>query len=158
MSRERLDEEQAAVEAVLQSLDPAASSLELARVMYLAGRASARPSGTTQRQLPRGWFWPCTSAVLLVLCVALGCAWMLGGRPQVIERVQYVQRESPTTPGPPSVPATATADGAERTWRRYEQLRRLVAREGLDALPELDLRAAPWAGGDNSGLERLFEG
>jgi hypothetical protein len=88
----------------------------------------------------------------------LGSAWLFRGEPQVIHRVQYVQRELPTTPGPPSVPATATADGAERTWRRYEQLRRLVARDGLDALPDLDLRAAPWAGGDDSGLERLFDG
>jgi hypothetical protein len=158
MSQERIDEDLTAVEAILRGLDPAASSLDLPQVMYLAGRASARRRGAA------GWFWPCTSAALLVLAVTFATAWMSSSQPEVIRQIVYVQRKAPSAVVAEPVEAAPAPDESKRAWEQYREVRRIMLTGGLDALPETDwappveIRSPPWDDPYDATLNRLLGG
>lgn len=141
------------VEAAMGSLSPAPGRLDRDRVMYLAGRASARPAPLARAG------WPALAAGLAALALAEGFA--LSGRPgaRVVERVVYVPAPPPApapekapavVPGPQDeggpAPERRLADGRapgrlpflalSRAETDYQRLRTRLLRDGADALPE----------------------
>jgi hypothetical protein len=130
------DAEQAACEALLKGLVPAPISIDRDRLMFRAGRAS----------LPRrGWAWPCATAGLAVVSVALGAVLWLRPEPRPVERTVYVKTAAPAPHAPysPTVtPAPAPkhepiAEAAEPPVdvANYLHVRGQVLRWGVDALP-----------------------
>lgn len=156
MSQDPVDEELVKVEAWLRSLDLAASRVDFAETMFLAGRASA----TAERSRPRGrhGLWPWATAVSAVAALAFAALWAAGGKPHVVERVGYeterpqvVQAQAASPAANPTVGATGPRAGpgdeaplaglAARNWQEYAELRRLALRQGLGGLPEVQWRS-----------------
>jgi hypothetical protein len=130
-----LPEDLKSIEAALGGLTPAFSSIDRDRLMYLAGRSSARQSSRIVRL-----GWPLATAALALISVTLGSLWLAGDRGGT--RIVYVNvkdRSEPTT-------AVAAAPGneldANRDRQSYFQLRNVVLVRGVDALPE-PAQAAP---------------
>ena len=120
------------LEAQLQALKPTPGGLDRDRILFRAGRASARGPGR--------YLWPGVSGVLALTTVALAVA--LAIRPEPSERVVYV--EVPRAAPPPQeqrppgaideVPAPTPPEKALLTGGRSLMERQLL-RWGLDALP-----------------------
>lgn len=167
------------VETWLRSLDLAASRLDFAETMFLAGRASA----TAERSRPVGrhGLWPWATAVSAVAALAFASLWVAGGKRPVVERAvdeperpQVVHAEPASPVTDPSVEATATRAGygdemslaglAARNWQEYTELRRLTLRQGLGGLPEVRWRSSPdrrpvdWDRLDDPALRQLLGG
>jgi len=179
MSQDPVDEELMKVETWLRSLDLAASRVDFAETMFLAGRASA----TAERSRPVGrhGLWPWATAVAAVAALAFAALWAAGGKPQVVERVvwetarpQVVQAQAASPVANPTAEATGPRAGpgdqaslaglAPRNWQEYAELRRLTLRQGLGGLPEvqwrfsLDRRPIGWDRLDDSALRQLLGG
>jgi hypothetical protein len=127
-------------EAQLQALKPTPGGLDRDRILFRAGRASARGPGR--------YIWPGVSGVLALATVALSVA--LATRPEPPERVVYVEvpQSAPPRqePRPPSVidevPAPTPPEKALLTGGRSLMERQLL-RWGLDALPAPAPAASP---------------
>ncbi|MFO0954801.1 MAG: hypothetical protein U0835_27295 [Isosphaeraceae bacterium] len=118
------------VESLLGSLAPSKSGIDRDRVMFLAGRASARPAPQ------RGW--KALAAGLALLASGEAALLARGREPQVIERLVVVREpaapaaETPLAVAPiPPPPDDALAFGATAHARLAGQ----VIRYGLDGLP-----------------------
>lgn len=134
---EPFDTELSALEDALGSVVPARSRMDRDRVMFLAGRASARPSPSGRGA------WVAIAASLAF--VALGEGALLARRPapQVIERVVLVPAPAPahdeSPPGRvevsvrPEQRLSGDDFGLGQTTR--ERLAAQVLRYGLDGLP-----------------------
>jgi hypothetical protein len=132
------------VEALLQGLKPAAGGLDRDRILFRAGRASARGPGRVA--------WPVLSAVLGLATVALAVA--LAARPAPPERVVYVEVNRPdSVPHPmgPERPGDASELPLSPT-APLEQvfvsggrplMEQQLLRWGLDALPAPAAQAGP---------------
>ena len=154
MSQEPIDENPVSVEEILRSVDPAASSLDLPRVMYLAGRASAtaaarRPAGRT------GWIWPAATAASLLLAAAFALAWTFSGDHEVVERIVverivYVEKEPPPPVAKEPIDVSPAPEPPNNPWHEYARHRQIVLSQGLEGLPEPDWRpisdpgSLPW--------------
>jgi hypothetical protein len=173
MSREPVDEELVKVEAWLRSLDLAASRLDFAETMFLAGRASA----TAERSRPVGrhGLWPWATTVSAVAALAFASLWAARGGPPVVERVVYeterpqvVQAQAASPAANPTAGATGSraghGDQAARNWQEYAELRRLTLRQELGGLPEVQWRSSPdrrpigWDRLDDPALRQLLGG
>lgn len=148
-----------AVENALSSLSPSRSGVDRDRLMFEAGRRSARTR----------WAWPSATAALAFL--ALGEAALLTTRatpePQVIERIVEVKVPTPDTAVPvvilrqnrqadeSSSPSFLFAPGAESgplANQDYYHLREQALRFGVDSLPAsppLASRTDPGQGDDS---------
>jgi hypothetical protein len=136
MSESAHDHELAAFQAALARLTPMPDGINIARLLFHAGRLSVPR---------RNWVWPGATAASMMLALALGSVLLFRPAPQPTERIVQVlvqpptQRDSqPERPIPSSVEMPDTrrpvSDGA------YLQLRRAVLANGLDALPP----PTPW--------------
>jgi hypothetical protein len=125
------------LEAALAGLQPAAA-LDRDRLMFAAGQAAAMPRGR--------WFWPASSAALLLVSLGLGTALAMRPAPTETVRIVYrdVEKPAPTVPAPepppPSMqsqPDRVIADGTPpRHGADYLQMRRQVLRFGVESLPD----------------------
>lgn len=143
MQEEQLTPAEAELEAALRSLRPARAAIDRDRLMFRAGRASARRGG-------RIWLG---TAVILGAALGLSLAFRPG--PQEVVRVVEVQRE-PDPARPPAAPPLTHALARSVDWSgrgQYLRLRREVLAKGLDALPEPETTAAPEL---PENLERLL--
>ena len=164
MSQEPLDAELAPVEAILRSLDPATSRLDFAQVMYLAGRASACKGPPARRRTRARWLWPCTTAASLLVAAMFAAGWKSSSSREAVERIIYVERNGgkPVAREPIDVGPAPEAPG--NPWQEYARLCRVVLSEGLEGLPEPDLRpiadpgSSPWDALDGAALEARPEG
>jgi hypothetical protein len=144
MSESTHDDELTAFQAALARLTPTPEGINIARLLFQAGRLSAPR---------RSWAWPCAAAASMMLAATLGLVLLLRPTPQPAERIVTVFVPSPTPPAPqpaPSLPSIGEtpalppsippdperpANGGD-----YLQIRRQVLAKGLDALPP----PAPW--------------
>jgi hypothetical protein len=135
MSKERIDPDLSAFEAVLLPLAPSPSTVDRDRLMFLAGEASGR------RSRHGAWLWPGTALAATALAGVLGVMLAFRPKPDVVERVVYValpqQDIPPQTPdeGRATTPPSLAADPSPLAVE-YFRLRRLVLARGLDAVPE----------------------
>ena len=133
MSEKRMSDELAAVEAMLGSLTPAASSVDRDRLMFLAGRASAEGRSLPHRRRVYTWLWPCATAASLLVAVALGLLRGTGGKPEIVERVVYVSPKSSTA----TFDIPPVAQSVSSPWLlENRRLLQLVLEKGIDALPQ----------------------
>jgi hypothetical protein len=149
MSEPTHDAELAALQAALTRLAPAPDGINLARLLFRAGEASAAR---------RGWAWVCATAASLMLAAALGGLLLFRPGPQPVERTVFVQVERPKPPAEPPTPGTpaATPAGTDRPSGEgdYLSLRRQVLAHGVDALPP----PAPWpAARQRPNLDTLLD-
>jgi hypothetical protein len=146
MSEERLSEALTAMEAGLASLQPKPSSLDRARVLYLAGQASVREAKAGSGKSRAGWLWPVATAASLLVAVTLAGVLLLGGaRPPTVERVVEVPVDPPEdSTGQRDHLLAASGESLGPPLRiDYLVLRRSVLTEGLDALPVAHETASP---------------
>jgi hypothetical protein len=121
MSEKRLNDELAAIEAALCSLQPVPSNVQRDRLMFLAGRASADRLPLHGRPRLPAWLWPCATAASLLVAIALGVLWSTGGKPEIVERVVYVPAAGPSATSNHSASvrsSTAFADWQPAPWGR----------------------------------------
>ena len=149
------DPELTAIASALGSLSPAKSRVDRDRLMYEAGRASARPG-----VLARGG-WPAVAAAFAAL--ALGEAAVLARRPEsrIVERLVYVAPPAPA-PSAPNPDDTAVEAAPAPVWgdpfigstglagTDYQRLLDQMLRFGLDALPDSPSFASVGRGGSSS--------
>lgn len=163
MSQERIDEELASVERIVRSLAPSTSSLDFPQVMYLAGRASAMAARARYRGRS-GWIWPCVAVVSLLLAVMFATAWTFSGSREVVERVVYVEKKEPTAVSQEPIDVTPATLAPSNPWQQYARLRHFVLSQGIEGLPEPDLRplsdlgSPPWAPFGDAALGAWPEG
>ncbi len=139
MSQERIDENQVSVEAILRSVDPADSSLDLPQVMYLAGRASAT-TAARRRARRAGWFWPSATVASLVLAAGFALAWTSSGDHEVVEPVVLVEREVPAPKPDEPIDVSSASERSYNPWLEYARDCQVVVSRGIEGLPEPDLR------------------
>ena len=144
------------IEAALGSLAPARSRVDRDRVMFRAGRSSARPA----RPGHRAWIAAAASLGL----VALGEAALLARRPpdRVVERVIFVREPAAASPSGPALAVVAVRPpapglrppGPSRDLGpgARDRLAWQVLRYGLDGLPA----PSPSAGGGRAPSRRLL--
>lgn len=150
MSEEFLNEDLTEVEGVLRSLEPVASRVDVARAMYLAGRASATGP---RRQRGRNWLWPSATAIAMLSAATFAWLWCASARSVVSERTVYVERDRPAAAsqtadrgplpaqaGRAAPDATKIAETAE-VWEEYLRLQQVVLTGGADALPKIEWRS-----------------
>lgn len=130
--------ELAAFQAALARLAPAPDGINIARLLFQAGRLSAPR---------RSWLWPCATAASMLLAAALGYVLVLRPAPQSVERIVTVYVHPPAQPAPQTEPAAPSSDETPIPSPppiagdgNYLQLRREVLANGLDALPP----PTPW--------------
>ena len=135
MSGTAHDPENKPLEEALKSLQPLAGAFDRDRLMYRAGQASAPR---------RGWAWPALASVLALTSAGLAFALVLQPVPQSVERVIYVEvpaaPEEAVSPGDsiasPVGGSPAAVFGSSRPDPlAYAQLRSVVLRDGVDAMP-----------------------
>lgn len=125
-----IDPDLAALTAALGGLAPARPALDRDRLLYEAGRRSARR---------RPWTWPAAAGLFAVLSAGLGVR--LATLPVPQPQVVYVSR--PAAPEQPPVASTETPPDSRadmlaagpRSAGGYLGLRDLVVRFGADGLP-----------------------
>jgi hypothetical protein len=144
MSAERIDETLLAVQSALAALRVKPPSMDRDRMMFLAGRASARPISPLARRAGEGpgvraahWLWPLATTASLLIAAILGGMLLLGAKPQTYDRVVYVPVDRPIeSTVSETAPPVITVDSPEPPIRGdYLALRRLVLTEGVDAMP-----------------------
>ena len=167
----------AEVEAVLRSMEPAASRVDFVRALYLAGRASATAVAAPASRRRGAWLWPCATAFSLLGAVLLAALWAASGNREVIERVVYVERDKPPTAAPQTIatrlpagnvvqaqPGGPQATEPMETWEEYVKLREVVFARGIDGLPKLKWRSTPdrrqggWDQFDDPAVRRFLGG
>jgi hypothetical protein len=124
MSEKRLNNELADIQTALSSLTPVGSRIQRDRLLFLAGRASADVASLHRPRLAT-WLWPCATAASLLVATALGSLWVVGGRPEVIERVVYVPAAGPSATSTRSASvrsSTAFADWQPAPWSRSKSV------------------------------------
>ncbi len=170
MSEEPVRKDLQAVEAALASLHPAPCGVDRDRMMFLAGRASAEkisPAGLDRRA---SWLWPCATAATALVAVTFATLWLAAGGRQAAERDAGPPRpveaegqqwdEKPWAVGPAIEVAWAEKNG--RTG--YFQLRQLVLKQGVDALPRprvsapREIDVPTWRPGQSGPVGLLLEG
>ncbi len=149
MSEPAENNELAAFQDALARLRPAPDGINLARLLFQAGRLSVPP---------RSWAWPCAAAASMTLAAALGSVLLLRPAPQPVERIVTVYVQPPVQPAPQPEPPAPSIDetpipSTQPIAREgsYLQLRREVLANGLDALPP----PTPWpaaAPADDAGV------
>ncbi len=134
---ESTDDELAEFHAALARLKPTPDGIDLAQLMYQAGRRSAsRPSGV----------WRIATAASLLLSLVLGSMLWLRPVPPPTERIVRVFVQPPAPPPEPPSPANdapppvATEPRGTIEPNDYLRLRRDILTYGLDALPP----PTPW--------------
>lgn len=141
MSGSAHDNELTAFQAALARLQPAPDEINLARLLFQAGRLSAPRSN---------WVWPCAAAASLMLAVALGSALLLRPAPEPAERIVQVFVPSPQPESQPEPPVPSNGDIQDTQppagQGDYLQLRRAVLANGLDVLPP----PMPWSAATSS--------
>ena len=117
--------------SVLGGLVPAAAGIDRDRMMFQAGRASARR---------RGYVWQGATAAL---AFALGLSVITLPAPRQIERLVYVTKEVPGLPGEQwaSTGSPRRESGSSKIEGSYLELRNEVLAHGLDALSAFYVRA-----------------
>jgi hypothetical protein len=157
MSQERLNDELAAIEAALCSLTPAATGCDRDRLMFLAGRASAKgtlplecgdssPLSVERFEPPRHachaekkaamnrrtpkLLWPIATAGSLALAATFGILWAGVNNPKPVERTA----ELVVAPMPMTVDLPADTLPPSPWANRH--LCQLVLEKGIDAMPE----------------------
>lgn len=149
MSEKRINEELAAIEAVLATLKPAASGLHRDRVMFLAGLASATSNALPQRYTKIHWLWPCITAVSLLLAITSSGMLFLHGTATGIKVAAYFKSDNTQTmkiiPQPlwyedtqkvtHEVKRPRPSPGRDNIPMDYLSLNRLIAEKGIEALP-----------------------
>lgn len=132
MSEKRMNDELAAVEAILGSLTPSPSSAGRDRLMFLAGRASADRIPLLRRHRLATWFWPCATSLSLLTAATFSILWAVGSKPEVVERMVYVApKDSPAT-----FDFTSVVVSPPSPWEN-RRMCQLVLEKGVDALPQL---------------------
>jgi hypothetical protein len=136
MSGSTHDDELAAFQAALARLQPMPDGINLARLLFQAGRLS------TPR---RNWVWPCLIAASMMLAAMLGGVLLFHPPPQPAERIVQVFVPSPSPPAEehkqPAPAIDEMLDAPQPAGEGdYLQLRRAVLAEGVDALPP----PTPW--------------
>lgn len=133
MQEERLTPAESELESALRSLRPARAAIDRDRLMFQAGRASARRGG-------RVWL-----GATMALAAALGVSLVVRPGPREVVRIVRVEAEAPkpeVTPARSFIAARAIRAG--RLGRgEYLRLREEVLAKGLDALPQPETTAAP---------------
>jgi hypothetical protein len=159
MSEEAFDADLKAFETLLRSLPPSAGRLNRDRLMYQAGRLSARR---------RGWALPAATTALAAAVILLSGLLLRRPPAPAVEHVviRTVTREvAATAPQPVSPPspaaepreaATEPSEGDERAPLPPEalRLRDLVLSRGLDALP----KSPPFVPAEPAAGDDLFPG
>jgi hypothetical protein len=134
MSQERLNDDLAAIEAALCSLTPASSGIDRDRLMFLAGRASARRRFARHRLAAA--FWPTAAAASLAAAVVFGTIWATGNNPTPAPQPGDVLMAGPAAPF--DVPGDTAAPSP---WEN-RRLCQLMLEKGIDAMPESSGRRA----------------
>lgn len=138
MSQERIDKNLVSMEEILRSVDPADSSLDLPQVMYLAGQASATAA---RRQVRRtGWIWPSATVASLALAAVFGVAWTFSEDQEVVERIVYVEKETPAPVLENPMDVSPAPEPPNSPWLEYARDCQIVLSQGVEGLPEPDLR------------------
>ncbi len=154
MDREKqFDDELTHLEQDLSRLVPKAGRLNHARVLYLAGRASAAAERSREKSQAR-WFWPLATMATSLAAVAFAVLWSMPREPVVVEKIVYVQRPSQPEAGDDVQSSDAPQRPAEEeiqidSWSirethqrparpRYLQTRQIALQHGVDELPKLD--------------------
>jgi hypothetical protein len=142
-----LNGELAAVEAALASLEPAVSSIDRDRMMFLAGRASvARSSPPPDRRIVP-WLWPVTTAASICIAIGFGSLFFFFGSARIEKQIVYAEVKN----------GKAEAVAAPKLWydivkcetvkierphpttdmegMDYLSLSRLIAAKGVESLP-----------------------
>jgi hypothetical protein len=135
------DPEIARLEAALAGLAPVPARIDRDRLLFQAGRRSAR----------RGRLWPCAAALFALVAGGLGVALAVRPGPQITERIVYVPLPPPAPPvevvtAPPAPVREAAEDpvsSSERARFGSRSLQQRVLRWGVEGLP---LASAPVAG------------
>ncbi len=117
--------------SALGGLVPAAAGIDRDRMMFQAGRASARR---------RGYVWQGATAAL---AFALGLSVIGLPAPRQVERIVYVTKEVPGLPGEhwASADSPRRASDLSQVEGSYLELRNEVLARGLDALSAFYARA-----------------
>lgn len=147
-----------AFQSALARLQPTPDGINIARLLFDAGRLSAPR---------RNWTWPCAAAASMMLAATLGFVILLRPAPQPADRIVTVFVPSPAPLAPhqePPLPSTGdtpvfqpsipidTEQAASSG--DYLQIRREVLARGLDALPP----PAPWpAAAPADDTDTLFD-
>jgi hypothetical protein len=141
MSESTHDDELTTFEAALARMTPMPEGINIARLLFQAGRLSAPR---------RSWAWPCATAASMMLAATLGLVLVVRPTPQPAERIVTVFVPSPTppahqpelslpstgeTPVPVPQPSLATDTEQPPSEGDYLQIRRAILAKGLDALP-----------------------
>lgn len=132
MSKEKLNEQLTALEAVLASFEPTPLEADRDRVMFLAGRASAtaemRPGGVTTR-----WAWPAAFGAMTAVAATL--LMMVVSRPQaeVVNRAQGT-RVQQKQEGPEKSRAPVRPPAIEQPLRAPQAVWRGLADEDAERL------------------------
>ncbi len=118
-----LTPEERDLEAVLARLQPAKTSIDRDRLMFLAGRRSVRRYG---------WIW---SSIAALLAVALTVSLATRPAAKPAEPFSYASQDAPTatetvTPSGPSMGQSKFS---------YIQIRNVILNQGIDALPMPEL-------------------
>lgn len=134
----------AALASALKGLRPAAASIDRDRLLYEAGRRSARRSG----------LWPASTFLACLTAGATALAW-LWSSPDVTERIVYL-------PSAPAVQPPLVTHDEPPPPLDYRDLRDTVLRLGVQTVPitiDLPPRPVPTAGGyARTTFEILSEG
>jgi hypothetical protein len=139
MSEPTRDPALTALETALAALAPLPADISRDGMLFRAGQASVR-----HRRV-----WPCATAALALLSVALGAVLLSRPVPRTVERIVYVRVPVPApapaaaAPVPPrEEPSPAVAADADEAPPDpgYLRLRRQAEEHGADALPP----AAAW--------------
>lgn len=127
------------LESSLRNLKPKGDTFSADRVLYEAGRASAR-----------GWLWPMMCVCSMFLAVGLGVCLLLQPAPTVIERIVYIPLPEPVSPPEPkespspdlkeegtytSLPAMPEVPSDSYLHRRNQ-----VVRWGMEIFPQTTIR------------------
>ena len=148
-----MNEDPDEVEAILRSLDPAASKLDFSEAMYLAGRASATTETCAGARRRVAWLWPCATVASVLAAVTFAVLWGTSGKPELVERIVYVEREQPSTAAAQPAHVASVAIEPSRPWEQYAQLREIILTQGLENLPEIQWRSV--TNGESAMGDRL---
>ena len=123
MQEKPLTPAESELEAALRTLLPTSPLIDRDRLMFQAGRSSARRHG-------RAWM-----TATLALAVALGVYAVLRPAPRGAERIVYVQADMPAVRPPHQHVLAAATPDAWRDQGQYLKLLQEVLTKGADALP-----------------------
>jgi hypothetical protein len=142
-----LNGELAAVEAAFASLEPAVSSIDRDRMMFLAGRASIACSSPPPVRRIVPWLWPVTTAASICIAIGFGCLSFFFGSHRVEKQIVYVDVNNGKAEAVPAPKLwydnvkseTAKTERPHPTpgveGMNYLSFSRLIAAKGVESLP-----------------------